>query len=297
MMGAMLLFGSPLFFLYALPPSGPGSAVGLRWARPLLVVSAAAILAASVLGLLAQTVVLAGSVQEGLNPAALGAAVTQMSFGKSVCVRALVAGLAVAGLALVRPGRRAWSLAAAAGGVICASFAWMGHGAATEGAAGLLHLAGDVLHTLAAGAWIGALVVFLILLATDAHGSDAERGVLHRALQGFSGLGSGLAAVLVATGLVNGWFVIGLDGVGHLWSSAYGQLLTLKLGLFAMMVGLAAANRFHLTPRLGATLGGQAPARDAIAALRNSLAWETGLSIAVLALVAWFGMLEPPSAS
>jgi putative copper resistance protein D len=183
------------------------------------------------------------------------------------------------------------------GAVTCASFAWMGHGAATKGAAGLLHLCSDILHTLAAGVWIGALVAFLILLLTDAPDWAKGRQVLHAALHGFSGIGSGLVAVLIATGLVNSWFVVGLAGVPKLLTTPYGQLLTLKLLLFLVMVGLATANRFHLTPRLGRALEARPPAPQALAALRKSLAWETGLSIAVLALVAWFGTLAPPSVS
>ena len=297
MSGAMILFGSSLFFLYALPPTGPASASGLGWPRPLLMGSAMAILVACVLGLLAQTIVLAGSPQDGLQLDALSAAITGMSFGKSSVARAVTAILFIGAFALFGRGRRGWWIAILAGGVICASFAWMGHGAATKGAGGLLHLASDILHTLAASVWIGALVAFLILLATDGRQSGAGREALHAALHGFSGLGSALVAVLVATGLVNSWFVIGLAGVPHLWISAYGQLLTLKLVLFVVMVGLAAANRFHLTPRLGAAVCETAPTHEAVVALRNSLAWETAISIAVLALVAWFGMLEPPSVS
>jgi putative copper resistance protein D len=297
MTGAMILFGSSLFFLYALPPAGPGSARGLGWARPLLLASGATILVAAVLGLLAQTIVLAGSVHDGLQPDALGAAVTGMSFGKSSLARVVTAGLFMGAFLLTKPGRPGWWTAAIAGGAICASFAWMGHGAATKGAVGLLHLSSDIAHTLAASIWIGALVVFLILLATDRRQAGANRQALHRALHGFSGLGSALVAVLLATGLVNSWFVFGLAGVSRLWTSAYGQLLTLKLALFAVMLGLAAANRFHLTPRLGAALGRPTTAGDAVAALRKSLAWETGISIAVLGLVAWFGTLAPPSVS
>jgi putative copper resistance protein D len=293
----MILFGSSLFFLYALPPAGPGSARGLGWARPLLLASGATILVAAVLGLLAQTIVLAGSVHDGLQPDALGAAVTGMSFGKSSLARVVTAGLFMGAFLLTKPGRPGWWTAAIAGGAICASFAWMGHGAATKGAVGLLHLSSDIAHTLAASIWIGALVVFLILLATDRRQAGANRQALHRALHGFSGLGSALVAVLLATGLVNSWFVFGLAGVSRLWTSAYGQLLTLKLALFAVMLGLAAANRFHLTPRLGAALGRPTTAGDAVAALRKSLAWETGISIAVLGLVAWFGTLAPPSVS
>jgi putative copper resistance protein D len=295
--GAMILFGSSLFFLYALPRSGPGSAVGLRWARPILWMSAAVVLAASVLGLLAQTIVLAGSLRDGLQPDALGAAVTGMSFGKSSLARAASAALFLIGFALTRPGRPGWWIAALTGGVICASFAWMGHGAATKGAAGLLHLASDIVHTWAASVWIGALAVFLGLLVTDGRQAGADRAALHGALHGFSGLGSALVAILLATGLVNSWFVVGPAGVSRLWTSAYGQLLTLKLVLFIGMIGLATANRFRLTPDLGAALAGAAPAREAVVALRRSLAWETGLSIGVLALVAWFGTLAPPSVS
>jgi putative copper resistance protein D len=293
----MVLFGSSLFFLYALPGDGEAAAHALKWPRPLIVAVATVLLVASMLGLLAQTVVLAGSMQEGLTYDSLSAVVTGMSFGKSSCVRALAASLLVAGFAFSKPGRGGWWFAAFAGAVICASFAWMGHGAATKGAQGLLHLSSDVLHTLAASVWVGALVAFLILLATDSRQTRAGREALHRALHGFSGIGSGLVAVLVATGLINSWYVIGLAGLPRLWSSTYGQLLTLKLAFFLLMVGLAAANRFHLTPRLGAALAGPATTREAVVALRTSLAWETGISIAVLGLVAWFGMLAPPSVS
>jgi putative copper resistance protein D len=297
MTGAMILFGSSLFFLYALPQRGPGSSIELRWARPMVLLSAIAILAACVLGLLAQTIVLAGSLQDGLQLDALQAVVTGMSFGKSSVVRAVTAVLFIGAFALIGRGRRGWWIAALAGVVVCASFAWMGHGAATKGAAGLLHVTSDILHTLAASVWIGALVVFLILLVTDDRQAGAGREALHSALHGFAGIGSGLVAVLVATGLINSWFVIGLAGLPRLWTSPYGQLLTLKLVLFLAMVGLAAANRFHLTPRLGAALGVPSSARGAVVGLRTSLLWETGISIAVLGLVAWFGMLPPPSVS
>ena len=297
MTGAMILFGSSLFFLYALPRTGAGSAGALRWSRPLLISSVATVLIACLLGFLAQTVVLAGSVQDALQPDALNAAATGMSFGKSSIVRAVAAGLFVVAFAFIKPGRGAWGLAALAGGAICASFAWMGHGAATPGAVGLLHAASDILHTLAASVWIGALVAFLILLLTDARQPPEARQSLHSALQGFSGIGSGLVAVLVATGLINSWFVVGLAGVPKLLTAPYGQLLTVKLVLFLAMLGLAAANRFHLTPRLGEALAVESQTPQAIVALRRSLAWETGLSIAVIALVAWFGTLAPPSVS
>ena len=62
-------------------------------------------------------------------------------------------------------------------------------------------------------------------------------------------------------------------------------MLSLKIGLFAAMLALAAVNRFHLTPRLAAR-----PARRAL--IRNSLA-ETALGLGVLLLVGALGSMEP----
>ena len=295
MTGATILFGSSLFFLYALPISGHGAAAGLPWPRPLLITSALAVLLACVLGLFAQTIVLVGSMHDGMQYDALCAVVTGMSFGKSSVARAATAVLFLIGFPLTRSARGGWALAGSFGGLMCASFAWMGHGAATTGTAGWLHLVSDILHTLAAGVWIGALAAFLILLLSSDRPFASAHEHLHKALHGFSGIGSTVVAVLVATGLVNGWFVIGLAGLPRIWTTLYGQLLTIKLILFLGMVALAAANRFRLTPRLGAALALDPASREALLALRNSLILETVLSIAVVGLVAWFGALAPPS--
>jgi putative copper resistance protein D len=105
-----------------------------------------------------------------------------------------------------------------------------------------------------------------------------------------------LVAVLVATGLVNGWFLVGPTRLAGLWTTPYGLLLSVKLALFAGMLALAAANRFRLTPALGAALDGAVGPTEALSALRRSLLVETSLAFAVLGLVAWFGMLAPVSA-
>ena len=292
MMGAMILFGSSLFCLYAFPSAGAGAFCRSRWPRLLLGASAGAILAASVLGFPAQTVVLAGSIKDAMQRDALGAA-AEMSFGRSSFARIALAGLVLAALAILRRGRsQAW-VCAIGGALICASFAWMGHGASTPGAMGWAHLATDVLHTWAAGAWVGALVGFAAVLRVATDDPLARDRVLYDALRRFAGLGSGLVAVLIATGLVNGAFVIGLSGLPKLLSSTYGRLLVLKLVLFVGMIGLAAANRFRLTPRLGADLSAGAAPGGELRALSLSVLSETGLSIAVIALVAWFGTLAP----
>ena len=296
MAGAVILFGSSLFFMYALPAVGPGSAASLRWPRPLLMASAGALLIGSLMGFFSQTVVLAGSVADAAHLDALSAAATGMSFGKSSIVRVAAVVVFLLSFGFFKPGSGAWRLAAVAGGVSCASYAWMGHGAASPGPWGLLHTASDVVQTLAAGVWIGALVSFLILLVTDGRQPADARRSLHAALHGFAGVGSALVAVIVATGLINSWFLVGPAHLPSLLTTPYGRLLTVKLVLFVGMLGLATANRFQLTPRLGRSLDGASPTGPAVAALRRSLVLETGLSIAVLGLVAWFGTLAPPTA-
>ncbi len=75
-------------------------------------------------------------------------------------------------------------------------------------------------------------------------------------------------------------------------STPYGQLLLIKLILFGVMLGLAALNRFQLTPALASDAHTGSPSK-AIRALRLSVGLEFGLITAILALVGWFGTLEP----
>lgn len=293
--GAMVLFGSSLFLLYALPEKGVGSGAELSWSRRLLVWAAGVVLAASLIGLLAHTSILAGSIREGMTVSSLSAVIATMSMGPSTLVRAAAAMVALGLLAVRRPDRVTWWLCAGLGAMVIASFAWMGHGAATEGAPGIALLIADIVHALAAGVWIGALVAFLLLLTPRAASVELD-GVLHRALHGFSGVGSTLVAILVASGLVNSWFLVGPTRIPGLWTTLYGQLLSLKLALVLGMLALAAANRFRLTPALGAAIEAGHASNQALRRLRRSLLLEMTLSFIVLALVAWFGTLAPVSA-
>jgi putative copper resistance protein D len=67
-----------------------------------------------------------------------------------------------------------------------------------------------------------------------------------------------------------------------------------KLALFAAMLGLAAANRFRLTPALAAGLASGSP-DQALNALRKSVLIESAAALAVIVLVSILGTLAPPS--
>ncbi|MBO0749678.1 MAG: copper homeostasis membrane protein CopD [Porphyrobacter sp.] len=290
---ASVLMGSALFFVYALPARGSASAASLRWPKPLLVSAALLLVAGALFGLIAQTATLAGSLTDALTADSLTAVVTQMDFGTAALARAALALVALI-YALVMPrGRALWLGTGLLGTLACATFGWMGHGSATEGGGHWLHLIADVLHALAAAAWMGALVAFTALVLPRRQ-SFERLSATAEALQRFSPLGIALVSTLVVTGLVNGWYLVGTQ-IGAALGDPYGQLLGLKQVLFAGMVALAAFHRQRAVPALAATVSARAlPERDALAALRRSLAAEALLGFAVLALVAWFGTLTPP---
>jgi putative copper resistance protein D len=294
-MTSFILTGGALFAIHALPAGGPSSAAALAWPRRLLVGAAALLALTSLLGLLLQTAVVAGSLAAALDPSILASVFTEMAMGAASLIRALAAAFALLVLLFVRPGRIAWMGTAVLGAVATASMAWMGHGAATEGLVGDVHLLADIVHLAAAAVWIGALAFFVILAGGRRRDEDRLRA-FHAALAGFSGVGSGLVAMLVASGLVNSWFLVGPSGWPALVATAYGRLLVLKLVLFSIMIALAAANRFRLTPTLRVALEDPAATTPAVAALRRSLWLELGAAVAVIALVAWLGRLAPITA-
>lgn len=161
------------------------------------------------------------------------------------------------------------------------SLSWNGHGAMTDNALGWLHLAGNALHLLAAFGWIGAIAAFL-WAATLSKESSHDLAVR---IERFAGVGTAFVAVLLATGIANTLFIVGLNTLPTLLETTYGRLLVTKIGLFAFMLAAAAANRFWLTPRMIAS--------PSLAAVRTSLGAELILGIGVLAIVAWLGTLDP----
>ena len=272
--GALLpLFGLTAFAIYA--PGGQGRTAHRRVVSVLAAVSLLTALAS----LLILAAMMSGDLVGATDPATLSAAIIGTSAGRAGLLR--VAALALL-LGLVGLGGPLSRLIC--GAVALATLAWAGHAAGGEGLAGALHLSADVLHLWAAGIWLGALVAFCTMVAVRRPDPAATAD----ALAAFSGIGSAVVAVLIATGLANLQPLVVWAPWPQLTTSPWGWLLLVKLAMFVAMLGLAAANRFVLTPRLRA-------AQDGIAALRRSLALETGLAFAIAALVSLLGTLTPPA--
>lgn len=286
------MFGTPLFFLYAL--RGPVGA-SLRSSRLLLSVCAGAVVVGALVSLVAQTAMMAGDPSAAFDLDMLTSVVRESAFGLAIGVRVSAATAALAAAMAMRSGRGLWFVLSGLGAVVLASFAWSGHGAAEDGAVGHLHAAADVLHLLAAGVWLGALAAMSMMLVPARRGADiAATKVLHDALVAFSGVGAGVVATIIASGLINSWFLVGA-GIWQLCRSIYGQLLVVKLLLFAGMLGLAALNRYRLTPSLANSLAaGNSP--QVLITLRRSILIETAAGAAILVVVGLLGTLAPASA-
>ena len=201
-------------------------------------------------------------------------------FGQVWCARLVLALLL--GLLMLRPTTRSFQLAAAA--AFIALPALIGHAGATPGLAGDSHLVSDMVHLVAAGAWLGGLPAFTLLLWHARHRAEAPwHNFATQATRRFSVVGILSVCALLASGLINSWNL--LSGPRDLVTTDYGRLIALKIGLFAAMVGIAAVNRFYLTPRL--------PEPAALHGLqRNSLA-EVCLGACVLLFVGIVGTLPP----
>jgi len=298
---ALILFGSSLFYLYGLSPTsaaGPGiSAPGTASApgRRLLLLAAVVALASTILWIMAETAALGADSSDSLRPSALLSVLSQTRFGQLAATRIGWLAISISAAVALPAGKRLWIVQSVFGGALVASFAWSGHGAMNQGTARIVHLGADVLHLLAAGVWIGALLPLsmLILRSLRTQALTHARQGAH-ALTRFSGVGLAVVATLILTGCVNSWYLIGPTHWRELFTSPYGLMLSMKLALFALLLLLAAVNRLRLAPQLRTALLKPAALAVALRRLRASLIAETVLALLVLGLVAVLGTLAPP---
>ncbi len=293
----MVLFGLPLFGIYALRGAERVSGAVLPF-RPMVTVLAVVAIGLAILSIVAMTAAMAGVPIGDIDRASVQSMITETSMGRAWQVRVVaLVGTFVAALLLGRA-RWAWwlMLVAASSGAALGSLAWTGHGAAGEGTQGNVQLIADVVHLLAAGGWVGALTALIWLVMPRREATTSERLYLvHRVLRGFSLVGSFIVGLIVISGLINSWVLVGPANAAKALETDYGQLLLVKLVLFAAMLGLAAVNRYRLTLAFAAAVM-EGDTGSALGHLRRSLAIEIALAITILALVAWLGTLQPPMA-
>jgi putative copper resistance protein D len=263
---AMLLCGASLFPVYAgvRPPERRAWRAGLAWGA----------LLSWLAWLDADTVAISGDASAWDSAATIGKVLAHTQFGHIWQWRmGILAALALAASLDAR--RLVMPLAV----LSIATLAGIGHGAMGVGDGVYIHLANQAIHMLSASVWVGGLAPLAVLVRRW-----PEDAVVSRALARFSLAGMAAVGLILATGTVNAYFLVG--SFHALVSTPYGLVLCGKIAAVTVMVGLAAYNRLVLMPRLG-------HGRPIRAVLLRTVAAEQALALAAVALVSWLGTMMP----
>lgn len=244
-LAAFLLVGSVVFRATVLGPGlgsmhpqeagrlGEGAAARLRALQADAAIGLLAILAAEV-GLQA-SLLLEAPLSYQATGARLWQFLVETTPGWSVLIKGSLA------LVLILPPSLNW-IPPLAGGMLLSGFTLTAHAART----GPLAAAADWVHLLAAAIWIGGLASLLVVLRT---GSREDRTQLTQALAPrFSTVAGVSLGVLVASGVY--MTLLYIPVVRAFIDTPYGRKLLLKLLIVTPLVGLGAANRFLIVPRL-----------------------------------------------
>jgi len=287
----MLLLGLPLFGLYSLKGRERVSGAVLPF-RLMLAGTAALGLLLSIASMVVMASAMSGETAFAELRPHVEMMVLETDMGLAWVVR--IVALVVGGLAVMLNHRApgvGLLVATIAGGIALASLAWNGHGAMDEGIRRVWHFTTDILHLLAAGVWLGALVALALMAKANVLQTEERIRLLARAVTRFEVVGALIVVVITVTGVVNYLFIVGLE-LDDLFLSTYWILLFIKVTLFAGMLVLAALNRFHLGPFLQRSLrNGQYWV--AANALRRSVVMELAAAVLIVGLVAWLGTLSP----
>jgi len=222
----------------------------------------------------------------------LGRLATTTMFGRLWALRLALSIVAVglASLPYVMEGLRARprsDLLQVAGVVVAgaalATLSLTSHGAATRQVERFATLS-DLLHLLAAAAWIGGLLQISVIAPVFSSPGAGRRqtGALATAIGRFSTLALVMAGVVAASGVFAAYVQVVTP---RALDTPYGYALIGKLLLVVPLLGFAAANRFWVIPRL-------ADGRSA-SWLRRFALWEACAAAGVLLAVGFMTALEP----
>lgn len=209
----------------------------------------------------------------------LGAALASRS-GRVGLVRL---GLALLALWAIGLARRPTPAAVFAFGAVVLS-AWTGHPAALSPG---IAIPAKAVHLGAAALWLGGLLALLVGRGMPGAATAADDAPFRADAGRVSSLALWAVVAIAATGVVQ--LLLFLPSPADVVRSAYGLLALGKVAGLVVLAAFGARNRFRLMPRLGDEAGP--------AALRRSVAAETGVMAAVILLAALLAYVPPPVAS
>lgn len=198
--------------------------------------------------------------------------------------------------ALARASRRGsgvWLTTAIAVVVLAATPAFSGHAIAAPGNR-IVSVVLDAIHVVAAGGWLGGLLVLAIVgvpTALSAGGTaDAPGGLslVARLVNAFSPLALFFAGFVVASGVIAAWMRVG--SFNALFHSTYGTVLLIKLGLVVLVLAGGAFNWLRMRGALAHRTTGQ----SAVGSFRRSAWLELTAGALVIAATAVLVAIQPP---
>ena len=278
----MILFGSALYPYYALPDRGSRAEFAVFMQRLALLAGVAGLISA-LAWLSLEAAAMSGNENAWHDFGIITTILNETEFGGIWRLRLIL--LIVLPVILI--GRIATKRVPSSfvpllfGLVLLASLAGVGHGAMGLGFSEWVHLGNQATHFLAAAVWVGGLYPLYLTLARR----DYDFEIKHRVLRRFSAVGFWAVLLILASGLLNSWFLVG--SIHALAFTLYGRVLMLKVFFFLCMVALAQFNRLFLMPRLN----GQTP--GSLGSLLGTVAAEQVLAILVIATVSVLGNLPP----
>jgi copper transport protein len=154
-----------------------------------------------------------------------------------------------------------------------------GHDAVDAGSSWKTEIA-DWLHLSAASLWIGALATMALLLWTGA--PELRRAAFMR----FSRLATVLIGIVLGAGVYLA--IVRLPNVSDLWTTGYGRVLLVKIGLVSFALLWGAFHHFVVAPALERADAGF------LGRIGRSLAGESMVGMAVLLLAAILVDSRPP---
>ncbi|TWD51953.1 copper homeostasis membrane protein CopD [Pseudomonas sp. SJZ131] len=158
-------------------------------------------------------------------------------------------------------------------GLLLATLAPVGHGAMLDGLGGQLLILNQIIHLVCVGTWLGGLMLLVLILRQPV--------ALDVVLRRFSGIGYGLVAGLLITGLINVRVLTGQFWPTPLWSG-FALILLIKVVLVTAMLGLALFNRLRIKD-----------CEQRVGTLKASVLLEWLLGIGAVAAVSLLGTLPP----
>jgi putative copper resistance protein D len=266
----LMLFGAWVF--RPLLVNGDAGHLDRRLARTSRWLAAVALLT-GVSWLLLITASMAGSWDAAFDPSTLGLVLGNTFFGQVWRWHLLLNALLVA--LLMTPWRANLPLRIGLASLLLATLAPVGHGAMLDGLNGQLLILNQIIHLTCVGAWLGGLMLLVMILRQPAEHS------ITATLQRFSGVGYVLVAGLVMTGLINVRVL-----TGQFWPtpllSGFALILLIKVVLVAAMLGLALFNRLRIND-----------CEQRPTALKSSVILEWFLGIGAVAAVSLLGTMPP----